>query len=370
MKKICIVIPWFDPAFRAGGPIRSVVNMIRSFHHEIEYKVFTSNKDIGGVILNDVRWNTWLDYNLYTKVFYSNSKFAFLNFQKQIKATKPDIIFIIGLFSFQYNLLPLLFSKASKKIISIRGMLHPGALSQKKSKKRLVIFLLKKMKIQNKVVFHATDMTEEGFIKNIFGDECEVIIANNFPQKNVYLPIHEKQPDTIKLLTVSLISKMKNHLLILKSLTTITDAIEYHVIGAVKDNEYWKLCLDLIKELPQNIKVVYHGEIHPSKIPMYLRDADVFIMPSLSENYGHSIYEALSSGRPVITSNFTPWNNLKDFKAGLNINLDIPDIRSAICFFSAMNNEEFQQWTEGSSFYAHQFVDFDSLYHQYTQLFN
>ena len=45
-------------------------------------------------------------------------------------------------------------------------------------------------------------------------------------------------------------------------------------------------------------------------------EADLFVMPSHSENFGMSIAEALGNGVPVITTRGTPWRDLIDHRCG------------------------------------------------------
>ena len=252
---VFITIPWFLPAFRAGVPIQSVANLIENFTVDIEYRIFCANEDLNGEPLTGIVKNVWTSYNNYTKVWYAENENLSDVLCKEVANIKPDVLYIIGLFSWHYNIVPMLFCKANKKIISLRGMLHPGALSQKKIKKRLFLMLLKKFGVGTKNIFHATDSTEARFIKNEFGTHTKTIIAGNF-SKNLkeQLPLH-KSPGNLTMVTVALISPMKNHLMVLEALKLCSENIQYTIYGPVKDEMYWQKCKTLMAELPANIGV-------------------------------------------------------------------------------------------------------------------
>lgn len=224
--------------------------------------------------------------------------------------------------------------------------------------------------LQKKISFHATDAEEEKYIKKVFGEDVTVLIAGNFPRKfTAVSPMAKEKGDTLKLVSIALIGPVKNHLLVLKALSTYKNKIEYHIYGPVKDMEYWQLCLDEIKKLPQNIIVEYHGEIQPQEVESCLQKGHVFILPSLSENFGHSFYEALTEGKPVISSNFTPWQNLQRAKAGINVELNSTSIRDAIDRFAEMNQAEYNLWSQGAIQYAEAALNIDAIKKQYKIIF-
>ncbi len=347
---VFITIPWFAPAYKAGGPIQSIANLVSTFTDNVTYKIFCSNKDLDDTPLENVNENTWNHYNECTQVYYT-SNFSKKNLYNEIDKAKPDVLFIIGIFSWQYNILPMLMPFKNKKILSVRGMLHPGALTQKKNKKSIFINLLKFFKVTNMLTFHATDTKEAEYIQNVFGNKAKINIASNFGKQIFRNQELIKEVGKLKLITVALISPMKNYLLVLQALKKCTSTIEYTICGPIKDNSYWQLCLQEIDTMPSNIKVNYIGELLPISIELELQKNHVFIMPSKSENFGHAIFEALSAKLPVITSDFTPWNNLKENFAGVNIKTEIADIKYAIDFFAKMDNEIYQNYAT----YAHHY---------------
>jgi glycosyltransferase involved in cell wall biosynthesis len=372
LEKVFILIPWFLPAYKAGGPIQSIANMVGQLNNgQYRFRIFCGNKDLDGKLLQSVAFDEWVNYNTNTDIRYSSNNDLLPILQRELKKEKPGILFINGIYSWQYNFKPLLFCSGLKKIISVRGMLHPGALSQKPLKKKIYLLFWKIAGLHKKSIFHATNEEEKIHIQNVFGKAVKIIVAPNFPKIGMALPVQKKVMDNLSLVSIGLISPMKNYLLVLESLQNCSGNIEYNIYGPVKDADYWHQCLGQIKKLPLNITVQYHGDVTPSEIEKTLQQNHVFILPSKSENFGHAIFEALSAGRPVITSNSTPWNNLKSLNAGININPEKrEELIEAIHFFCGMSQDELVKWSAGAKTFAQNAVDIKQTINQYQQLFS
>jgi glycosyltransferase involved in cell wall biosynthesis len=360
----CIYVDWFWPAYKAGGPVQSLANLVAQGGEGISYSVICSNKDLDLTEV-DATPDQWTGHNPWTRVWYSSKGVG-----NELLRTKADVAFINGLYSWQYNLKPVLFSGARRKIVSARGMLHPGALSQKRLKKKLYLGIWKVFGLHKRVEFHASTEEEKGCIQAVFGRSVKVHVAANFPRAFQKQPMPEKQPGTLKLLSIALISPMKNILLVLQALEYTKSMIDYHIYGPVKDEVYWQQCKEAANSLPANVQVIYHGDLHPDCVEEALQKAHVFILPSRSENFGHALYEALAAGRPVITSRATPWNNLQAAKAGQNISLaDAQGLTAAIETFAAMTGTELEAWSDGAKAYANAALNRDKISEQYRNMF-
>ncbi len=369
-RKIFITIPWFLPAFRAGGPVQSVANLVREYHEDIEYYIFCSDKDLNGAALENITPGEWTNYNAYTKIWYAGPEKISHKLNEQVENIRPDVLYMIGLYDWHFNIVPLVFCTAPKKIISVRGMLHPGALSQKRIKKRIYLQFFKLLEYHHKVIFHATDQTEAGYIRRQFGAPAPILVAGNFPNRMEALPAPAKEPGTLKMGSIALISPMKNILPVLDALPQVNETIDYTIYGPVKDRAYYDLCMEKVRSMPGHIQVTMAGEAEPSQLSAILSQMHLFILPSKSENFGHAIYEALSAGKPVVTSRFTPWNHLQKAHAGMNVSTDNGnEIADAIRFFAKMNDDELTVWRRGASAYAATAVDFAQLRTAYENLF-
>ena len=74
---------------------------------------------------------------------------------------------------------------------------------------------------------------------------------------------------------------------------------------------YWEKCQRIIDDLPENIQVKYNGTIGHEKVVREMASHDLFFLPTLGENFGHVIFEALAAGCPILISDQTPWRNLE-----------------------------------------------------------
>jgi hypothetical protein len=174
---IYITIPWFLPAYKAGGPIQSIANLCEQLTEEqlaeeqfavdslqlankpYQFKIICGNKDLDGSLLTTVDYDRWVSYSNNTEVWYSSKENITEVLNNELK--KDAVLFIVGIYSWAYNLKPLLFYKGIKKIISVRGMLHHGALSQKSFKKRIYLQLWKWLGLHKGNIFLATDAEEK-----------------------------------------------------------------------------------------------------------------------------------------------------------------------------------------------------------------
>jgi glycosyltransferase involved in cell wall biosynthesis len=398
LKKIFITIPWFHPAYKAGGPIQSIANMVSQLgnrqsaidngppeaigkdNNVFEFKIFCGNKDLDGSVLTNVEFDKWVRYADHTEVWYASKNNLTAVLQNEIKKESPAYLFIMGIYSWRFNLKPMIYCKGVKKIISVRGMLHPEALAQKSFKKKIYLSLWKILGLHKKNTFHATDEKEREYIQGVFGSNARVMVAANFPRVLQQQPLPGKNAGNLKLVSIALISPMKNILWVLEVLGNgkweVTSgaggesSIEYNIYGPVKDKYYWEQCEALIKKLPANIRVSYHGDISPDKIPEALAQNHVFILPSKSENFGHAIYEALTAGRPVITSNNTPWNHLKNSRAGINVSTgNFTELQNAIEYFVAMDTLQLKEWSHAAREHGLQALDMNETRKQYAKMF-
>jgi glycosyltransferase involved in cell wall biosynthesis len=361
-KKILVFIDWYLPGFRAGGPIRSCANLIAHLSDEFDFFVVTRDTDyMDSHPYSSVKKNEWNELHDGSSVFYiSKENLKITTVRKIIREVNPDIIYLNGIYSFYFTIIPLLLidKKKTKVIVAARGMLAPGAIAIKSLKKKIFLSLSKMSGLFNNVTFHATSEEEKKQIVDIFS-KAHVCIAPNLPRKiynsrNIKV---NKLEGELRLFNIARIAPEKNLLFALEVLKNVKEKVEFDFFGPIYDNHYWEQCKKNIASLSSNIIVRYRGIAEGEQIFQLMKNYHFLFLPSRGENFGHIILEAMSAGLPVIISDQTPWKNLQEKKAGWALPLEKPnDFIAVIKKGIWMNRDEYEIYSKGAFAFASEYI--------------
>lgn len=320
---------WYLPGNKAGGPVKSIYSLLNLLQEQYDFFIITRNTDLGSrEPYKRTEPNKWIKYKTTNVYYFSGDKLNKESLTNVIDEIKADIIYINSFWSYFFSIVPLQLKKANKIsgkiILAPRGMLSPGALSIKPLKKNIYLFLSKINGIYKDIIFHATSSDEEKEVKQFFPN-AEIRKAHNV---NSTLPVMtqkiNKKSGELKLFYLSRIARVKNLHYALHILAELkTDAnITYDIFGSKEDETYWKECEAVIKKMPPNIKVNYKGELSFEQVQEQIVKYHFLFLPTLNENFGHSIVESLISACPVIISDQTPWNDVNKYNCGYAVALN------------------------------------------------
>jgi glycosyltransferase involved in cell wall biosynthesis len=308
--RILALTRYYYPGFRAGGPVRSLINLVKAVDSKVDIVVVAADHDAGeserykGVVQNGIT-DTPVGPVWYVP------RFSCWSIHRVVRELRPDLIYLNSLFSKETRSTLALRRVGiirNPVILAPRGELDPGAIRLKRRRKRLFVRASRRMSLLEGVWWQATSIVEAEFIRREFRVPDEhVAIIGNIP--SVIEPSYdiEKTPGDLRLLFLSRVSVKKNLLFALSSLARVKARVTLAVAGPVEDARYWARCEDAIHDLPAHISVTYMGPIPHDRIGSVFKDVHATILPTLGENFGHSIVESLLAARPVIISDKTPW---------------------------------------------------------------
>lgn len=378
-KTILIFSDWYEPGFKGGGPIRSVVNFCKSMSDVFNIYVFTGDRDFGDTApYKDIKTDHWIKRDE-ANVFYASIKS--LNWKtilRLIKELDPGYIYLNNMYSRYFTIYPLLMKRlglvSAKVVLAPRGMLHEGAMQYKERKKRFFLGILNALRIPQKIDGHATDEQEASDIRlNLPGIKSITIIANYAVYVSDSFISTLKQFKQVKLIYISRISPKKNLLFLLNALKETESDIDCQLIirGGVEEESYWQECKEIIKEIPSNVSVDFKGPTLHEEVNELLQNNHLFVLPTFGENFGHAIFESLAIGRPVLISDKTPWRNLSVHKAGWDLPLN--NSRAFITVIKQvayMDSHEFELWCKGAWSFAKAYQENSTMKEKYIALFS
>lgn len=368
-KRILIVIDWFLPGYRGGGPITSIANLIDGLAGRYHFSVLTSDRDYGQKVpYADVPTDQWVERSPHCRVWYcSPTEGTYRHFRRLIAETDYDLLYLNSMFSLRYTIYPLWNSRSTKPEIPVllapRGMLHAGALGLKALKKKVFLQALRFTRIHEQVSFQATDAQEVIDIQGVFGVGSKILQAANLPkmQQPPFQSI-AKQPGQLRIVFLSRLTEKKGLHYLLEQLVTQQAAITLDIVGPDEEAGYWQRCAAIIARLPAQVEVRKHAPMPPEEAFAQLQAAHCFVMPTLGENFGHAIFEAFAAGRPVVISDQSPWRDLARQQLGFDIPLDQPAAyAAAIAQLAAMDQATWTQWASASWAYAAAYIAQDNL---------
>lgn len=324
----------FHPAYRAGGPVRTLRNMVAALRDEFDFRVFTRDHDLGcREPLPGVPSGEWTDVGG-ARVFYGSDRHRTLAaVAATIRGVAPDVVYLNSAFDPAFTIRPLLArrlgmtGRAVPWILAPRGEFAAAALRMKATKKRAFLGVARLLRLHANLVWQASSDFERDDIRRVIGAAGEVRVVPNPTAPVEPLPPDLPPPSegVLRVCSVGRISPMKNTLFAIDVVSRLGRPVCLDLYGPLEDPGYWSACEERIASAPSGCTIAWRGEIAPDDVRRHLAGHDVMLFPSRGENFGHAIFESLAAGVPVIVSDRTPWRDLERRGSGWVRSLDDPD---------------------------------------------
>lgn len=239
-----------------------------------------------------------------------------------------------------------------KTVLNPRGDLEIARInynSWKKLKKQIVWWLFGKKDTQNVSCIIVTSEQEKQAVRSL-GITAPIAIIPNGIEIDAYpTTITHKSHEKKTILFLSRVNPIKGIEYLLDAWAEIpkSDRVNWqiHIAGNSDPKDYVDELKRKAKELGLTDTVLFVGPITGAdKLEKY-QNCDLFVLPTLNENFGNVVAEAMMCELPVITTKNAPWRVLEDYKCGWWIDLSVDNLKKALC--EAMSLTEEERWELG-----------------------
>ncbi len=365
MKKpqVLAFIDWYRPFYKAGGPVRSMVNLVEHLHDKVDFHIVTGDRDYTAQSAStEVKKDEWTVGDTGERVRYVSPKQRTLKQWKALLREQAwDVVYINGLYSKWSTIAPLwaLRGTRQRRVVAVRGMLAKGPMRQGAAKKRAFLLAMKTTGCFKGVEFQATNAEEANDIRRWIGRDTKVHLVPNLGRKMdlTTAPPVTKEPGRLSLVSVARIAPEKNTLFAIECLQQLKGDVRFDLYGTVYDQPYFNQCQLAAQVLPANVRVKFHGHIEQDRVAQVLAQAHALYMPSVGENFGHTMLEALMVARPLLISDRTPWKDLQRHQAGWDLALEAPaTFATALDQLVAMDQAAYDRLSQGAFALANRYL--------------
>ena len=357
--RIVCFASYYLPGTKSGGPLRSLLHLQEWLTPECEFHIVTRDRDLADKrAYPDVCTGRWCDVGEARVWYLAAPHWTPQALRSAIRGVRADLLYFHSAFDVSLTIIPLILRRIGwlprdvPVLVAPRGEFSAGARSIKARKKSLFLRMSKLLGLYRGVTWHATSPDEAEEIRSLWGTRVSVLVAPNLPSQSLATSMVDrviKEPNRLRLVFLSRISRKKNLHGALEILQGVKASIQFDIFGAKEDPEYWQECSDLMGRLPENVIANYRGVASLESVVPTLARYDAFLLPTLGENFGHVIFEALLAGCPIVLSDRTPWCQLEAVRAGFDIPLSEPGrFQLVIDRLATMDATEFGQWSNGA----------------------
>ena len=322
--KILHVVPSYIPAWRYGGPIHSVHGLCKALAvrgHEID--VATTNVDGEGdsevpleqpVAMDGIRVYYFPSRRM-RRLYYAPRMKAFL----ERHVAGYDLVHTHSVFLWPTAAAARAARLGSRPyVVSPRGMLVRELIERRSTLlKRGWIRLVERRNIEAAAAVHVTSAAEGADLLSLgLAPRRMFEIANGVDLPAASSPRHEQDLPQRYVLFLSRISWKKG---LDRLVEALRRAPGVHLVVAGNDDEgHWPAVEEQAKALGVHERVRFIGFVEGERKERVLAGADLFVLPSYSENFGNAVLEAMSYGVPVlVTPEVGLATAVKEYGAGM-----------------------------------------------------
>ena len=229
-------------------------------------------------------------------------------------------------------------------VLSPRGMIEPWALNHKAWKKRIALAMYQRRILEGSALFFATAPAEYESIRRAGLKGPVAIVPNGIdnidPDPGTPPEVQDDCQRPRIALFLSRIQQKKGLINLLQAWAKVNGGGWLLRLAGPDEGGHLREVLRTVRDLGLTDRVQYIGSVSGEEKRRVYREADIFVLPTFSENFGVVVAEALAFGVPVITTKGAPWRDIETHGCGWWIDIGVEPLVSALSQAIALSDEE------------------------------
>jgi len=209
-------------------------------------------------------------------------------------------------------------------VVSPRGTMSKWAMQSGLNVKKIFWPFVQRPALDAVTCFHATSISEYEDIRRLGFRQPVMIIPNGIDVPD----LHSKELKSQRtLLFLGRVHPVKGLDMLLPAWGAVQDRFPHWCLRIMgPDNGGYLANMKGLSDKLGLKRIEFCGPVYGDEKWQVYADADLFILPSYSENFGMAVAEALASGTPAIATKGTPWAGLESNNAGWWIDISVDSL--------------------------------------------
>lgn len=205
-------------------------------------------------------------------------------------------------------------------VVTVHGMLEPWSLAHKRLKKLIGWHIYQKRLLNRVSALHATSEREAKNLKRL-GLKVPIVMAPWGVDTQAKVEIDESGVSTVSgnertALFVGRIASVKGLPMLVEAWAKVRPAGWKMKIVGPDEAGHLAEVKSLVREAGLEADFEFTGALVGVELAKAYETADLFVLPSHTENFGMVVAEAMTHELPVITTHGTPWKLLEEENCG------------------------------------------------------
>lgn len=329
----------YPPARYYTGPPQQIHHLARALRaNGVDVRVVTTNADGPDTI--DVPTGRWTDHEgvpvYYGRRLPGSTALSWNAWREIVRETEvADLIHVTGLFSW----MNLAVAAAARRrrvpvVVSPRGSLDPEALAFSAGRKALFAWMGGARALKEAAAFHVTSQLERGYVEAYAGSARTRLVPNGVivPSDEELARLAAETSAESTVLFLGRVHPKKNVIPLVRAWARVAPRNPgSRLVVAGPDDRGHRAEVELVIAAEKlGASVVLTGRVAGDDTKRLLARARCLVLPSVTENFGNVVAEALAHRVPVIASTGTPWSGLRDRDCGWWVEPSVEELARTI----------------------------------------